>query len=104
MLCNTAELSQGGLVYVLGGFIDSLAAESLPARVTIWFVGRMTLEGEEVGETHAFTVACDNSDGEEVASVSGLLMPPPEIDRDQPGAPEHPRCRPRGCNGRGRWR
>jgi hypothetical protein len=88
LLANAASLEASGLISILGGFVDAVAAPQLPIRHQIWLVARLIAEPEDMNDPHAFVVTVDHSDGtEQLARVEATTNAQPQMDGIDPDLP-----------------
>jgi hypothetical protein len=88
LLANAASLEASGLISVLGGFVDAVAAPQLPIRHQVWLVARLLAETDDMTSPHAIVVTVDHSDGtEQLARVEATTNAQPEMSGIDPDLP-----------------
>jgi hypothetical protein len=90
LVANAAHLDQGGLISVLGGWVDTVTGPQLPVRQQLWLVARLLLEPEDFDAAHTITILIEHSDGsEQVARVDASTPPgpPPVLGPFDPAMP-----------------
>ena len=83
LLCDSAQ-EYAGKMSVLGGFISILNVFSLPAFQPVMFVGRVSVEDDELDQTHEFEVNVVTPSGETSFAMKGTAAPSPDIVNENP--------------------
>jgi hypothetical protein len=88
LLANAASLETSGLISMLGGFVDAVAAPQLPIRHQIWLIARLIAEQDDMSEPHALVVTVDHSDGtEQLARVEATTNAQAQMEGIDPDLP-----------------
>jgi hypothetical protein len=79
VVANAASVDATGLVSMLGAFVDTVNAPSLPFRQQLWVVARLLLDEEDRAQPHTTTLVVEHSDGTEpVARIEAAMQPTPD--------------------------
>jgi hypothetical protein len=74
LLCDHVRID-GGVANLLGGGIDTVFADSVPAAQTVGLLVRFTFETSECGREHRFEVIFLDMDGQRLAELGGNMRP-----------------------------
>jgi hypothetical protein len=83
LLCDSAQ-EYAGKMSILGGFISILNVFSLPTFQPVMFVGRVSVEDEELNRTHEFEVNVVSPSGETTFTLRGSAIPSVNIVNENP--------------------
>ncbi len=80
ILCQAA-VAQGNLISLLGGPIDTLEIDHVPAQVPLTVVARFLWTAGEMGREHRGEILYIGEDGERLMSAEFLVQPgrPPDL-------------------------